>query len=57
VPDLEPLVTQYRAHAQFEEQSFLPLSQAILGRNSHHLAALGLSLHMRHTPVSVKVQV
>ena len=27
---------------------FLPLSQTILGRNSNHMAALGVSLHMRH---------
>jgi len=47
---LERLVTRYRAHAEFEEEEFLPLSQTILGRNSGHLAALGLSLHMRHAP-------
>ena len=46
--DIERLVRQYRAHAQFEETEFLPLSQTILGRNSNHMAALGLSLHMRH---------
>lgn len=39
VPDIQKLVTQYRAHAQFEEQAFLPLSQDILGRNAHHLTA------------------
>ena len=54
VADIERLVSRYRAHAAFEEQAFLPLSQAILGRNSHHLAALGLSLHMRHTTLPVK---
>ena len=48
------LVTQYRAHAEFEEQEFLPLSQTILARNSNHMAALGLSLHMRHTPPTTK---
>lgn len=42
------LVQRYRAHAAFEEAEFLPLSATILGRNSHHMAALGLSLHMRH---------
>jgi len=26
----------------------LPLSQRILSRNSNHMAALGLTLHMRH---------
>lgn len=44
------LVRAYSAHAQFEEQHFLPLSQEILGRNGDHMAALGLSLHMRHVP-------
>ena len=38
----------YRNHARYEEEVFLPLSQAILGRNSNHLAALGMSLHLRH---------
>jgi hemerythrin-like domain-containing protein len=51
---IQRLVAQYRAHAAFEEKEFLPLSQTILGRNSNHMAALGLSLHMRHTPVAVK---
>ncbi len=50
VPEIERLVAQYRAHAQFEEAEFLPLAQTILGRDSNHLAALGLSLHMRHAP-------
>jgi hypothetical protein len=54
VTDIQRLVAQYRGHAQFEETSFLPLAQQILGRNSNHLAALGLSLHMRHTTVPVK---
>ncbi|MBV5331281.1 hemerythrin domain-containing protein [bacterium] len=53
VAEIQRLVSQYRAHAEFEEQEFLPLSQTILGRNSHHLAALGLSLHMRHAPAHV----
>ncbi|MEP7282040.1 MAG: hemerythrin domain-containing protein [Rubrivivax sp.] len=42
------LVQRYQRHARFEEESFLPLSQAILGRDSNHLAALGMSLHLRH---------
>lgn len=46
--DIQHLVTQYAAHARYEEQEFLPLSQSILGRNSNHLSALGLSLHIRH---------
>ena len=44
---LQALVSQYQAHAKFEEDVFLPLSQTILGRNSNHMAALGLSLHIR----------
>lgn len=47
---LERLVVQYRAHAELEETEFLPLAETILGRNSNHMAALGLSLHMRHVP-------
>jgi hemerythrin-like domain-containing protein len=43
------LVTRYEAHARYEEEAFLPLSQAILGRNSDHMAALGLSMHLRHS--------
>jgi hemerythrin-like domain-containing protein len=46
--DIQLLVTQYAAHARYEEQEFLPLSQVILGRNSNHMSALGLSLHIRH---------
>ena len=46
--DIQALVDNYQAHARFEEAVFLPLSQAILGRNSNHLAALGMSMHMRH---------
>lgn len=52
--DLDPgrvgaLVSEYLAHARFEEDVFLPLAQEILGRNGNHLAALGLSLHVRHS--------
>lgn len=50
---IEQLVTRYRAHARFEETDFLPLSQQILGRNSNVMAALGMSLHMRHAPLNV----
>jgi hemerythrin-like domain-containing protein len=46
--DIQALVDSYQAHARFEEAVFLPLSQTILGRNSNHLAALGMSMHMRH---------
>ncbi len=45
---VEDLVRVYQAHATYEEQVFLPLSQTILGRDSRQMAALGLSLHMRH---------
>jgi hypothetical protein len=44
------MVQRYQAHAQLEEQAFLPLAQTVLGRNGNHMAALGLSLHMRHVP-------
>lgn len=48
VNNLESLVEQYLEHARFEETDFLPLAHKILGRNSDHMAALGLSIHMRH---------
>jgi hypothetical protein len=47
---MEDLSRLYLAHARFEEQNFLPLAQQILGRDSRHLAALGIALHMRHVP-------
>ncbi|MBL8359204.1 MAG: hemerythrin domain-containing protein [Rubrivivax sp.] len=46
--DVAALVADYRGHAGYEEAQFLPLAQQILGRNSNHMAALGLSLHLRH---------
>jgi hemerythrin-like domain-containing protein len=42
------LVNAYTAHARFEEARFLPVAQAILGRDGNHMAALGLSMHLRH---------
>jgi hemerythrin superfamily protein len=45
---VQRLVATYTDHALYEEQQFLPLSQALLGRNSNHMAALGLSIHLRH---------
>ena len=42
------LVGRYQAHARFEEEVFLPLSQRILARNGDHMAALGMALHLRH---------
>ncbi len=50
IAEVERLVVRYKAHARYEEAEFLPLSETILGRNSRHMSALGLSLHMRHTP-------
>ncbi|MFZ9665673.1 MAG: hemerythrin domain-containing protein [Limnohabitans sp.] len=49
-PVLDDLVSRYRAHAQVEETQLLPLADTILGRHGNHMAALGLSLHMRHQP-------
>ncbi len=42
------LARDYAAHARYEESEFLPLAQQILGRDGNHLAALGMSLHLRH---------
>lgn len=54
--DLQRLVSEYTRHAHFEETEFLPLAENILGRNSNHMAALGLSLHMRHVrPVTAYI--
>ena len=47
---LVELVRRYTAHADAEERVFLPLAERVLGRDSNHMAALGLSLHMRHAP-------
>ena len=52
-PLLQDLVSRYHAHARSEETQFLPLAEKILGRNGNHLAALGLSLHLRHKPMPV----
>jgi hemerythrin-like domain-containing protein len=49
--DLYRLVESYAAHASYEESEFLPLAEVILSRNSSHMAALGLSLHMKHVRV------
>jgi iron-sulfur cluster repair protein YtfE (RIC family) len=50
VATLDALVQRYQSHANLEEREFLPLAQEILGRNDNHMAALGLTLHMRHVP-------
>jgi hypothetical protein len=56
IDDLHRLVTEYTAHAGYEEAEFLPLSKTILSRNSDHMAALGMSLHMRHVkPVNAYI--
>ena len=47
---VQHLVAHYQAHARLEEAEFLPLAQAILGRNRNHLDALDLALHLRHGP-------
>jgi len=41
------LVARYRNHAGYEEKVFLPLAKDVLGRDDNHMAALGLSLHLR----------
>lgn len=48
VDELHQLVAAYAAHAGYEEGEFLPLSETILSRNSNHMAALRLTLHMKH---------
>ncbi len=47
------LVRGYLQHAKFEEEEFLPLAATILRRDGNHLAALALSLHLRHAPQPV----
>ena len=51
--EVERLVRAYAEHAIYEEKEFLPLAQDILGRDGNHMAALGLSLHLRHAPAVV----
>ncbi|TXH84442.1 hemerythrin domain-containing protein [Thauera aminoaromatica] len=53
VDAIKMLVANYQAHAKFEEDVFLPLAKAVLARQGEHMAALGLRLHMRHTPLQV----
>lgn len=47
--EINLLVDLYLSHAHFEEEVFLPLAKIILNRNGNHMAALGLSIHMRHS--------
>jgi hemerythrin-like domain-containing protein len=51
LPAIEKLITEYGAHARYEEDEFLPKADAILSRNPNHMAALGLTLHMRHVDI------
>lgn len=48
--DVDRLVRLYGQHAHFEEEVFLPLADTILSRNANHMAALDISLHLRHAP-------
>lgn len=54
LPAVERLMRDYLAHARYEESHFLPLAAQILGRNSNHLAALDLALHLRHAVVPLQ---
>ena len=54
VAALDEVVKRYVAHAGFEEDTFLPLAETILQRNANHMAALGVSLHARHTMKDLK---
>ncbi|MEH6578618.1 MAG: hemerythrin domain-containing protein [Amphritea sp.] len=45
------MAEDYLAHADYEEREFLPLSAEILKDTG--LSSLGLSVHMRHTKVSI----
>jgi hemerythrin-like domain-containing protein len=51
--EVHALVRTYLAHARYEEERFLPLAERILGRDGNHMAALGMALHLRHTPLPV----
>lgn len=48
--EVDRLVAVYEEHAQYEEDFFLPLADAILRRNANHMAALDIALHLRHAP-------
>lgn len=51
---VDELVLRHLEHARIEEACFLPLAQIILGRQGYHMAALGLSLHIRHASDEVR---
>lgn len=46
--ELQHLVRDYMAHAAFEEREYLPLAHTLLARDANHMAALAMSMHMRH---------
>lgn len=48
--EIAQLAGLYGRHAAYEELEFLPLAREVLGRNGNHMAALALSLHLRHAP-------
>ena len=52
IDDLNQLIQRYNDHAHYEETVYLPMAKAILGRQDANMAALGLSLHMRHAKVN-----
>lgn len=43
------LVRKYEAHARYEEDEFLPLSERVLSQHSEDLGKLGRALHSRHS--------
>jgi iron-sulfur cluster repair protein YtfE (RIC family) len=45
------LVETYFEHVRREEQVFLPLADQILARDPNHMAALAMSVHLRHAPM------
>lgn len=47
---VEKLVSQYAAHARFEEAEYLPRAYTILSRHANTMEALALALHVRHAP-------
>lgn len=48
--EVAQLVSAYADHARYEEEQFLPESDAILRRGDHRLGTLALAMHMRRLP-------
>lgn len=46
-PAIRQLADEYQAHAEYEEQEFLPFAARVLEEQG--LSALGLSLHLKHS--------